>query len=169
MNLQPVGDANPCNVVCIVCKRAQASGAAFADLDGTPFKAYYCSECAPRARINALDEFTTQYIVTALWASLGDDGVPLDKEHEPHDLTPEAIDTTQKDCARFQAENSAVLEGLDMGTAGHDFWLSRNGHGAGYFDGDQYDDASALLLQDQARRFGTCDLYKGDDGKLYIM
>lgn len=49
--------------------------------------------------------------------------------------------------------------------AGHDFWLTRNGHGAGFWDrgmgklGDR--------LADAARAYGSVDLYVGDDKKIY--
>ena len=49
--------------------------------------------------------------------------------------------------------------------AGHDFWLTRNGHGAGFWDrglGDLGDRLSAA-----AKVYGECDLYPGDDGLIY--
>lgn len=48
---------------------------------------------------------------------------------------------------------------------GHDFYLTRNGHGVGYWDrgygpiGD--------ILTDAAKSYGTSGLYVGDDGKIY--
>ena len=49
----------------------------------------------------------------------------------------------------------------------HDFWLTRNGHGVGFWDrglgklGD--------LLTDAAKTYGSADLYIGDDGLIYQM
>ena len=37
--------------------------------------------------------------------------------------------------------------------AGHDFWLTRNGHGAGFWDGD-YPESEETILTDAARTFG---------------
>ena len=45
---------------------------------------------------------------------------------------------------------------------GHNFLLSRNGHGAGFFD-DNND-----TLQDICRKFGSVDAYIGDDNKIYF-
>ena len=50
--------------------------------------------------------------------------------------------------------------------AGHDFWLTRNGHGAGFWDGD-WPLPYADLLDKAAQAAGTCDLYVGDDGMIY--
>jgi hypothetical protein len=40
----------------------------------------------------------------------------------------------QDDCRDFVAGNWSDLEGIDAGEAGHDFALTRNGHGAGFWD-----------------------------------
>lgn len=56
----------------------------------------------------------------------------------------------------------------DDAHAGHDFWLTRNGHGAGFWDGDwpkPYDDQ----LTTAAKAFGEVSLCLGDDGKIYQM
>ena len=45
--------------------------------------------------------------------------------------------------------------------AGHDFWLSRNGHGAGFFDGDWPENGDKL--QAAAEKYGQVDL-QVDDG-----
>lgn len=53
----------------------------------------------------------------------------------------------------------------DIEHAGHDFWLNRCGHGAGFWDrglgelGDR--------LSDAAKVYGNVDLYIGDDGLVY--
>lgn len=60
--------------------------------------------------------------------------------------------------------------------AGHDFWLTRNGHGTGFWDhylefsDDDREQVRTIgkLLTDASHKFGQCDLYAGDDGKIYI-
>lgn len=49
--------------------------------------------------------------------------------------------------------------------AGHDFWLTRNGHGAGYWDrglGELGDKLTAA-----AKTFGGIDLYLGEDERVH--
>lgn len=57
---------------------------------------------------------------------------------------------------------------------GRDFWLTRNGHGAGFWDRKQLDvtpngDKQTLgdALTSVAQRFPECGLYEGDDGLVY--
>jgi hypothetical protein len=49
---------------------------------------------------------------------------------------------------------------------GHDFWLTRNRHGAGFWDrglGDLGDKLTAA-----AHTYGESNLYVGDDGQVYV-
>lgn len=87
-----------------------------------------------------MDEFTRQYLETALWSSLAGDDEPMDKEYCLSDISPETVAQAQADCARFQRENEADLaifeEAFDEEMPGHCLWLNRNGHGTGFWDRD---------------------------------
>lgn len=85
-----------------------------------------------------LDEFTRGYFLAALWTS---DPDPGSGEYCPSDYwNIEAIDPADlarhiEDCRDFQAANAEDL--AQAGTAernGTDFWLTRNRHGAGFWD-----------------------------------
>lgn len=134
-------------------------------------------------RDNLLECFTAHYISTALWSSMDDDGNPLDLNYDADDLAPEALDRIKADCAAFFVANAESLhcdgapQARDFDTtaseseriaamAGHDFWLTRNGHGAGFWDGD-WPEPAATALDNAAKAFGSCDLYVGDDGKIH--
>ena len=117
--------------------------------------------------IQNLDKFTGQYLVTALWSSADDEGNPMDDNHDLFDLSEEAINKAIEDCRKFQEDNAALLEGYSLSTAGHDFWLTRNGHGAGFWDGDYEKDVGDKLTV-ASKSFGEIDLYVGDDGELYF-
>lgn len=118
-----------------------------------------------------MNTFLQAYLVAALWSSTDDDGTPLDSEYSIDDIAPETLAAAEKDCVLF-LERSAHLrlgpnapEGMDDAQAGHDFWLTRNGHGAGFWDGDWDeigDDLTAI-----SKAFPQVDLYVGDDGKIY--
>lgn len=45
MNLQPINPRGP-SAVILPCIRCGAKPVTHADLDGEPFKAYYCATCA---------------------------------------------------------------------------------------------------------------------------
>lgn len=125
-----------------------------------------------------LDEFTREYIEAALWSTNDESdesgGEPLDANYSASDIDRDTLAEMVTDCAQFQDECAEllVLDNLlhttanSMSQAGHDFWLTRNGHGCGFWDGD-WEDAAGEKLSDAACRFGEVNLYVGDDGKIY--
>lgn len=122
-----------------------------------------------------LDKFTRGYIDCALWSSTDEEGKPLDKNFDISDLAPECLTRMIDDCAKFQEQNGELLTSehynfavkYDISEyAGHDFWLTRNRHGAGFWDGDWVSPAGDRLTV-AAHNFGECDLYVGDDRKIY--
>ena len=112
-----------------------------------------------------MDKFTTQYLATMLWSSTDGD-TPLDRDHDVEDVDPESLEKAVADCARFQAENAADLEEFDLETAGHDFWLTRCGHGAGFWDGD-YPEPQASRLTASSHAFGEAWPYVAG-GKIHL-
>lgn len=113
-----------------------------------------------------LDPFTLAYIETAMWTLTDDDGSSLDYLGL-HDIDPSAIERMKADCASFQADHWDMIES-DLSQAGHDFWLTRNRHGAGFWDGDWPKPADRVLT-DAAHAWGSADLYVGDDNTVYHM
>ena len=112
-----------------------------------------------------IDRFTRAYLEAALWSSCDEDGRPLDESYSLCDVAPESLAKAVADCAAFQTDNAAWLSGREQ--EGHDFWLTRNGHGAGFWDGDYPKDmGDALTLA--SHRFGETDLYVGDDSALHF-
>lgn len=126
-----------------------------------------------------LETFFDAYVRTALWSSNdnADDagGEPFDRNYSILDIHPDTIEAMRRDCARFLTENDATLRAAvdtgevncgpdfdEVGRAGHDFWLTRNGHGAGFWDGD-WPEPYADALTKAAEGFGETDLYLGDD------
>ena len=112
-----------------------------------------------------LDAFTRAYIECALWASMDDDDEPLDRQYSWTDITHESLQRMMDDCKAFQEQNAALI-GCEDERAGHDFWLTRNHHGAGFWDGDWIKDIGESLTN-AAHAFGECGLYVGDDDKIY--
>lgn len=96
-----------------------------------------------------------------------------------NDLAPETLQTMMADCATFMsslawlhviAENAQCNRGNGQYSrdtqAGHDFWLTRNGHCAGFWDGD-WEEPFASELDARAKEMGECLLYVGDDQLIY--
>jgi hypothetical protein len=114
-----------------------------------------------------MHEMTRHYLVCALWSSTGDNDEPLDAEHDITDIEPESVANADTDCLAFLAKH-----GDDIGTryeqAGHDFWLTRNGHGAGFWEESDWPKEAGQRMTATCEQFGEADIYKGDDGLLYI-
>jgi hypothetical protein len=134
---------------------------------GAQMKAENMNATEVKNPMRDLDTFTLAYIEAALWSSTDDAGEPLDANYSWTDLAPEALQRMMDDCAKFQAEHGELI-GAPLREAGHCFWLSRNGHGSGFFDSGFWDDDTREKLQDIARAWRECNLYVGDDGKLYL-
>jgi len=77
-----------------------------------------------------LDEFTQGYLECAFWADGGELG-----DATISDLWGGSLARMVIDCEEFQEANSELLaryyEHRPPSHAGHDLWLTRNGHGAG--------------------------------------
>ena len=118
-----------------------------------------------------MDEFKQAYIEALHFTDTGHDSeIPDDTE-----LSDEALQQIDVDCAKFlervQGMPPAWAEIQDrMGDAGHDFWLTRNGHGAGFWDGDWSSDCGIDdMLDGLAGEFGEAWPYLGDDGLIYFL
>jgi len=95
----------------------------------------------------------------------------LSKNHDVHDLAPETLRAMVADCNRFREEAGDMLEEHpDPEMGAHDFWLTRNGHGAGFWDGDWSEHGDALTaMVGWGTDFPEMTLYIGDDGLIYQM
>ena len=111
------------------------------------------------------ETFFNAYVTCALWSSHDDRYEGGDENLEGEELAPVTRQAMKADCYDFLKNNYADVR-IDLPAAGHDFWLTRCGHGAGFWDGD-WDDAAGRRLTDAARVYGNVDLYVGDDGLVY--
>jgi hypothetical protein len=143
-------------------------------------------------RINGIDcdDFTVSYLGTALWSSTVMLPVPegelvngcmdVDDQHPLHgiaewdhcdehfcceDFTEDALRAAVADCAQFQEENGSDLCDEDDGHAGHNFWLNRNGHGAGFWDGD-YEEEKGNRLSAACEDYTELYICVGEVGSL---
>ncbi len=117
-----------------------------------------------------LDTFTNAYIECALWSTNDESdpqgGEPLDKNYSKEDIDPGTLTEMIEDCAKFQAENARSI-GDRYEDAGHDFLLTRNCHGCGFWETPDWPKPAGERLTKAAHKFGELNLYVGDDGKIY--
>jgi hypothetical protein len=116
-----------------------------------------------------LDRFEQSYIEAAMWTLTGNEGESLDYLGL-HDIARATLAAARADCAAFREAAGTLLDDADDTQAGHDFWLTRNWHGAGFWDRspDTYpNDPEGEKLTEIAHTFGEADWYLGDDGEVY--
>ncbi len=111
------------------------------------------------------DAFTTAYIETAFWLAVDGAGESVGWTFSLNDLAPEALESILEDCADFQVLAGELVSDHPA-IAGRDFYLTRNRHGAGFWDGDWPHDVGRRLTE-LSRPYGTFGLYVGDDWKLH--
>jgi hypothetical protein len=120
-----------------------------------------------------LNTFGKAYVECLLWAendnSSPQGGDPLDQNYGWEDLTPLAKMQVWRDCRNFQeAAEGLIPEGMEA-QAGHDFWLTRNGHGAGFWDRPEvYGKQAADTLTRMAKACGGLNPLVGDDGQISL-
>lgn len=118
-------------------------------------------------------EFVQGYLLCALWLADENPGPGEWSECEPYtreNIAPEAVSKALDECLAFMRANEVLLiQALKTRNAehlGHDFFLSRNGHGTGFFD--RGTEPCWRRLQNSARQWGESDLYRGADDRFYF-
>jgi hypothetical protein len=113
-----------------------------------------------------MDAFVSQYLQTALWSSSNlDSGKPLSDAYTIADIHPVTLEMAVKDCDLFRQQAGDLLDGIDDEQAGYDFWLTRNHHGAGFWDRGLGEIGEKLTKL--SHQFGSVDLYPGTDNKIH--
>ncbi len=113
-----------------------------------------------------LNTMFDQYVLTALWNSTDDKGRPMDALYTKADIHPDALAIMLEDCQVFLMHQYRYVKG-SYSDAGHDFWLTRNRSGSGFWDGD-WPFPQAQRLTQASHQAGESHLYLGDDDHLHI-
>ena len=123
---------------------------------------------------DTLAQFVMAYLECAIWSSIDDDGTPLDlKGYSIYDFDADSVEQATQDCRAFIAQ---VIKYADFDAythlreqGGHDFWLTRNGHGAGFWDRPEiYGKFNSSMLTHHAKLLKEAHVFEGFNGKLYI-
>jgi hypothetical protein len=102
-----------------------------------------------------IDKFTMAFIECALFSEFLD-SVSI------ADIPANVLAKIIKDCADFQKQAGELISECNLvyqtpysveEIAGHDFYLTRNGHGAGFWDGHWNDDVGKMLTS-WSKKFG---------------
>jgi len=110
--------------------------------------------------------FFQAYLECALWSSVDGSDTPMDQDYGIGDISEETLKALESEAKKFWLASEPFGAQKNPAQAGHDFWLTRNGHGAGFWDGD-WEEGDALTAISE--KFGGCTLYVGDDEKIHSM
>jgi len=104
-----------------------------------------------------LRRFTEAYIDCALWADAPEEA---GQNLGPKDLSPEALEHMTAQAKEFFDAHNHLFGGRDD-YAGHDFWLTHQGHGTGFWDRGMdgvYPEGADVLLTLASRPYGLFPL-----------
>lgn len=110
-----------------------------------------------------------QALSTILFVSYDETGEPLDAEYTIADVSDELrhkVTVELGDFMKTNGKNSADLAGLDINQIAHDWVLSRNGEGTGFWDRDLGERGDRLDLE--ASKQLEIRGYIGDDGQIHF-
>lgn len=114
-------------------------------------------------------EAVNGYVACALWSECDEDGEPLDGLYFANDIAAGSRALMAEDVVAFvvgcEEHRPDVFAGMGAVQVGHDFWLTRNHHGAGFWDRGLGE--VGQWLTDMAHPYGDASLYVGDDGSVY--
>jgi hypothetical protein len=114
-----------------------------------------------------LEQFIYGYAQCLLWEGVLEED-NFETDFTVKNFSDELKQTIKADCEDYYHKNKALLaktNNPNYQELGHDFLLTRNGHGAGFWD-KGYGDVGDKLT-DNCLPYGSFDVYIGDDGKIY--
>lgn len=119
-------------------------------------------------------KFIRAYLECALWSSSDESdesgGNPLDQNYDLSDFDESAINDAITDCQDFMRLYSGAFNGA-YDQAGYDLWLTRNGHGTGFWDRPEvYGESHAKQLTKACgfrKKFSGLNAYV-HDGKIFF-
>jgi len=112
-----------------------------------------------------------------LWAETDDNGIPWEQSNAT--VSPELIERLETDWALFREQAEALgfaaeehcarmlhpdCDGDAWNAAAHDFMLTRNGHGTGFWDNGRWQEPWGNQLAELAESFGEFYAYLSEDG-----
>lgn len=123
---------------------------------------------------HALESATQAYLETLLRVEVDNYGIPLCNTYYVEHFSSEAVTQARRDVRHFIETAQEVIgpyafDGLEefyqAERIGHDFALTRNGHGAGFLDRDI---PHGYALTELCIVFGPVFVYVGGGGKVHI-
>jgi hypothetical protein len=116
-----------------------------------------------------IDNIVDSYLHAAFWTEeeqIKDNNDDLDLSST--DFSEKSIEESKNDIIMFMEKAGQYLNNISDDLIGHNFWLTRNHHGAGFWDMKELDEEIGEIVTKICHEFKEKYVYLGDDGKLYI-
>ena len=121
-----------------------------------------------------LRDMVRAYVNCAIWCGHyyeseddereGINAIPMDEVYLEDDCAFSTWKRAVSDCREFIEASAHITHDWDASQFGHDFYLTRCGHGAGFWDRGK--GAAGKQLTELCRPYDSADLF-ADDGRLY--
>ena len=98
------------------------------------------------------------YVDCALWTATNELGEPLDAVYSVEHISRDSLDEMRTDCTEFCYANKKDIT---------NFWLTRNGHGTGFWDRGLGEIGKRLAQN--AKIYGPSDPIISDDDQLEVI
>ena len=116
---------------------------------------------------------------TLLWSETDENSKPLDSNYTIQDFDEDSLNRLYIKFEKFKEQATEKIEedyedledfylSSHTDPVEHDFILTANHHGAGFWDGDWMKGVDKILT-DAAHSVGEINVYVGDDKQLYIL
>lgn len=109
-----------------------------------------------------IDDILKNYLECVLWTEEYDEEV---KDKTIYDFSEKSKKEATEQIKWFVDMSGDALDDISDESIGHDLWLTRNGHGSGFFDRG-YDDDIEEILSYLSNILGEVYLEVGDDDKI---
>ena len=114
-----------------------------------------------------VDKILTHYLIAALWSSTDNNDNPLDDNYDISEISSTASDSSSDDIIKFLDLAGDAIDDIAFEQIGHDFWLTRNRHGAGFWDRG-YSKKVENRLMEACSHFSEIYPVVSDDGIIYF-
>lgn len=117
--------------------------------------------------MNRLDTFLEAYLDAIEWTEIHTDNPDL---VDSLGFSGELLEVAKNDCMAFLVVAGHMIPDDRLSQAGNDFWLTRNGHGCGFWSRPEIWGDNADKLTDLCgwrTKFPGFDIYLGDDNLIY--
>jgi len=113
--------------------------------------------CGLKCPYKDLDRFYETYVDSACWAECPDSRTNSSTENLREELGKDTLKKMREDCARFLQRFGRMIGPHRIEKAACDFWLSRQGHGSGFWSRTEVWGILTDKLDEGARGFGHFD------------